>query len=53
MTAQTDRYHGVRRSEHSTFGDSLERYRRDTDAFTAGVQYALDRMTVRKWLGKR
>ncbi|MGQ9348936.1 hypothetical protein [Mycolicibacterium gilvum] len=45
MTAATDRYSQVRKAEHSTTGDAIERYSRDTDAFTAGVQYALDKMT--------
>jgi hypothetical protein len=45
MTAQTDRYCLVRRPEHATIGDAIERYDRDADAFTAGVQHALDKMT--------
>jgi hypothetical protein len=45
MTAETDRYGQVRRPEHSTIGDAVERFDRDADAFTAGAQHALDKMT--------
>lgn len=45
MTAQTDRYATVRRPEHSTLGDAIYRFDRDADAFTAGVQHGLDRLT--------
>lgn len=45
MTAETDRYWQVRKSEHATVGDAIERFDRDADAFTAGVQFALDRVT--------
>ena len=38
-------YQHSRRDEHSTLGDSAERFKRDRDAFTAGAQYALDSMT--------
>lgn len=43
MTA-TDEYAATRRAEHATVGDSIERFDRDADAFTAGAQYALDRL---------
>lgn len=43
MTAQTDRYDLARNPDHSTLG-ALDRYVLNPDAFTAGVQYALDRM---------
>jgi hypothetical protein len=46
MTAQTDRYGLIRRPEHATLGDSIDRFDRDPDAFTAGVQHALDKMTA-------
>lgn len=45
MTASTDKYAAVRRPEHSTVGDSVERYNRDPDAFAAGAQHALDKLT--------
>ena len=44
MSAAHDRYGAQRRPEHSTIGDAHERRQRDPDAFTCGVQYALDRM---------
>lgn len=40
-------YDNVRRDEHSTMGDAMDRLKRDEDAFTAGVQYALDRVLNR------
>lgn len=40
----SDAYSEERRDEHSTLGDAAERFHRDEDAFTAGVQYALDRI---------
>ncbi|WNM66384.1 hypothetical protein SEA_CULVER_114 [Gordonia phage Culver] len=40
----SDAYSKVRREEHSTLGDAIERFDRDQDAFTAGVQYALDKL---------
>lgn len=43
-TAKTDRYDAIRRDEHSTYGDSVKRFKRDPDAFTAGVQHGLDKM---------
>lgn len=43
----SDRYNAVRKYEHSTLGDSVERFDRDADAFTAGAQYALDNMLAR------
>lgn len=46
MTAQTDRYSCIRNPDHSTLGDAADRHRRDSDAFTAGVQYALDKITA-------
>lgn len=45
MSPQTDRYASVRIPDHSTIGDATDRYRRDADAFTAGVQHALDEIT--------
>lgn len=39
-----DTYSEVRNPDHATLGDSAKRHRRDPDAFTAGVQYALDRV---------
>lgn len=45
MTKQTDRYSQARKPEHSTIGDAIKRHNRDADAFTAGAQYALDRLT--------
>lgn len=45
MTIQTDRYSRTRKPDHSTLGDSIERYNRDADAFQAGAQYALDKIT--------
>ena len=45
MTAQTDRYALARNPEHSTLGDALDRFVGHPDVFTAGAQYALDRMT--------
>lgn len=47
----SDRYDEVRRDEHSTLGDVTERYRRDSDAFAAGSQYVLDRLTGLAVLG--
>jgi len=40
----SEQYDQVRRVEHCTLGDAVQRWRRDADAFTAGAQYALDRM---------
>lgn len=41
-----DRYDAIRRREH--YGaDAIKRHRRDTDAFTAGVQYAFDKLLAR------
>lgn len=45
MTDATDAYAAVRQADHSTLGDSLTRFYRDADAFTAGAQHALDKMT--------
>ena len=42
----SDAYGKVRREEHSTLGDAIERFDRDQDAFTAGVQYALDKLNA-------
>lgn len=39
-----DRYASARWPEHSTLGESGDRFRRDPDAFAAGAQYALDRL---------
>lgn len=44
MSPQHDRYTGVRNPDHSTLGDAADRYQRDSDAFTAGAQYALDKI---------
>lgn len=46
MSEATDRYSRARKPEHSTIGDAIERFDRDADAFTAGAQYVLDRMTA-------
>ena len=35
-------YDDARRSEHATLRAAMDRLNRDEDAFTAGVQYALD-----------
>lgn len=40
-------YDDVRRDKHGTLGDAHARFVRDEDAFTAGVQYALDTMLAR------
>lgn len=42
----TDDYSIKRRDEHSTLGDAAQRYHRDADAFTAGAQYALDKIVA-------
>lgn len=41
------KYDSVRKYEHSTLSDATERFARDSDAFTAGVQYALDTLMNR------
>lgn len=45
MTTATDEYYEARLPQHSTMGDARDRFIRDADAFQAGVQHALDRMT--------
>jgi len=45
--SNTPDYDAIRRPEHSTLGDSVRCFERDPDVFTAGVQYALDRMLSR------
>jgi hypothetical protein len=40
-------YSEERLDVHSTMGDANERFQRDSDAFTAGVQFALDTMLNR------
>lgn len=46
MTAATDRYKAERNPDHSTIGDSLTQYSIAGEAFTAGAQYALDRIVA-------
>lgn len=45
--AVIDQYDLVRKTHHATLGDSVARWKRDEDAFTAGAQYALDCMLTR------
>lgn len=40
-----DPYAAVRRDEYSTLGDAYRMCRQDPEAFAAGAQYALDRIT--------
>lgn len=40
-----DPYSDVRRDEFSTLGDAYRMCRQDPEAFAAGAQYALDKMT--------
>jgi hypothetical protein len=40
-----DPYGEVRRDEYSTLGDAYRMCRQDPEAFAAGAQYALDRLT--------
>ena len=40
-----DPYTAVRRDEYSTLGDAYRMCRQDPEAFAAGAQYALDKIT--------